>query len=68
MFGWSGVISFYKVAAPMIGISGLGGIASNIFLWLQQRNIFICTFYSLWSVIVVIFTLWRLKLTKVTPQ
>ncbi len=30
--GLDGVISFYKVAAPMIGISGLGGIASTVFL------------------------------------
>ncbi len=63
--GLDGVISFYKVAAPLIGISGLGGIASTVFLWLQQRNIFVCMFYSIWSVIVVIFTLWLIQLNLI---
>jgi hypothetical protein len=63
--GLNGVISFYKVAASMIAIFGLCGIVSTIFLWLKKRNIFVCVFYSAWSVVIMLFTSWLIQLNLI---
>lgn len=63
--GLEGVISFFKVAASMMLIFGLGGIVSTVFLWLKKRNIIVCIFYSIWSLVIILFTLWLIQMNLI---
>ncbi len=63
--GLGGVISFFKMGAYMIAVSGLCGIASTINFWLRKRHIFIRVFYSIWSIAVVLFILWLVQLNLI---
>ncbi|MBS4534458.1 hypothetical protein GOQ29_02395 [Clostridium sp. D2Q-14] len=63
--GLGRVISFYKIGAFMIAISGLCGIVSTVYLWLKKRSIFVRVLYSIWSIAVVLFIAWFIQMNLI---
>lgn len=52
--GLPGVITFFKIAAALLLISGLCGLVSTIYIWLQKKMVFTKVFYSLWSIAAIL--------------
>lgn len=63
--GLDRVVSFYKVGALLIAISGLCGIVSTVYMWLKKRNVFIRLFSSIWSIAVVLFISWLVQMNLI---
>ena len=63
--GLDKVISFYKVEALLIAISGLCGIVATVYMWLNKRNVFIRLFSSIWSIAVVLFISWLVQMNLI---
>jgi len=48
-------LTFIQSCSIMLSISGLLGVGSAIYRWIKKQNIFICIFYSIWSIIIILF-------------
>ncbi len=48
-------LAFIQACAILLSVSGLFGVGSSVYLWLKKQNIFICMFFSIWSVVIMLF-------------
>jgi len=48
-------LAFIQYCSIILSISGLFGVGSAIYRWLKKHNRFTCIFYSIWSVIIMLF-------------
>lgn len=49
------VIAFMRAAAILLTASGISGVVSTAYLWLKKQKNLTCIFYSIWSIITVLF-------------